>query len=403
MDTVPEAKYVLARYGGFGSESPNTGFLITFLKDFDERIASQQEIYDRLMPIYRSIPDGRVIASQEPTISTSFARGLDVQFVIQNIDFEKIKTVLPEFFDEAKQSDVFSNVDIDLKFNKPELNIKVDRLKATSLGVNEKDVSDALNFAFSGGRTGYFLRNNKQYFVISQFALEDRNSPKDISSLYVRSNTGKMIQLDNLITMEENSSPPTLYHYNRYKSATISANPARDFAESSSNISFALLLALLLVYLILAAQFESFIDPVIIMLTVPLAIAGAFLSLWIFGQTINIFSQIGMLLLIGIVTKNGILIVEFANQKQKAGLKKAEAAFEAAISRFRPILMTSLATVFGALPIALALGAGAQSRIPLGIVVVGGLLFSLVLTLYVIPVMYVMLSGKKTSQNEELF
>ncbi len=369
----------------------------------------------------------RVIASQEPTIATSTSRGLPVQFVLQNLDFDKLRQVLPKFLEEAQNSPVFSNVDVDLKFNKPELNIKVDRLKATSLGVNERDVSDALNYAFSGGRTGYFLRNNKQYYVIAQVARQDRNVPADISSLYVRTNTGAMIQLDNLVKIEENSSPPTLYHYNRYKSATISANTAngktlgegiaemqrianklldssfttalsgtsRDFAESSSNISFALILALLLIYLILAAQFESFRDPFIIMLTVPMAIAGAMLSLWIFGQTLNIFSEIGMILLIGIVTKNGILIVEFANQKQKAGMSKRVAAFESAAARFRPILMTSLATIFGAFPIALALGAGAHSRVPLGIVVVGGLFFSLLLTLFVIPVTYIVMSGKK--------
>jgi hydrophobe/amphiphile efflux-1 (HAE1) family protein len=427
LDSVPEAQYVLARYGGGRSASANSGFVITTLADSSKRKASQQDIYERLSRIYRTIPDARVIASQEPTISTSFSRGLPVQFVIQNLDFEKIQEVLPKFLEEAQNSPVFSNVDVDLKFNKPELNVRVDRLKATSLGVNERDISDALNYAFSGGRTGYFLRNNKQYYVIAQVLREDRNMPADISSLYVRSSSGQMIQLDNLVKITENSAPPTLYHYNRYKSATISANTAkgrtlgegiarmqqmanqlldgsfttalagtsRDFAESSSNISFALVLALLLIYLILAAQFESFRDPLIIMLTVPMAIAGAMLSLWVFGQTLNIFSEIGMILLIGIVTKNGILIVEFANQKQKSGLPKAVAAFEAASARFRPILMTSLATIFGALPIAFALGAGASSRVPLGIVVVGGLLFSLLLTLFVIPVTYIVLSGKK--------
>lgn len=427
LDSVPEAEYVLARYGGGRSASANSGFVITTLADPSKRKASQQEVYERLSRIYRTIPDARIIASQEPTISTSFSRGLPVQFVIQNLDFEKLQEVLPKFLEEAQSSPVFSNVDVDLKFNKPELNVRVDRLKATSLGVNERDISDALNYAFSGGRTGYFLRNNKQYYVIAQVMREDRNMPADISSLYVRSSSGNMIQLDNLVKVSENSAPPTLYHYNRYKSATISANTAkgstlgegiaemqkiagklldssfntalagtsRDFAESSSNISFALVLALLLIYLILAAQFESFRDPFIIMLTVPMAIAGAMLSLWIFGQTLNIFSEIGMILLIGIVTKNGILIVEFANQKQKSGLPKKVAAFEAASARFRPILMTSLATIFGALPIALALGAGASSRVPLGIVVVGGLLFSLLLTLFVIPVTYIVLSGKK--------
>jgi multidrug efflux pump subunit AcrB len=428
IDSIPGVTNVLARYGGgFGSSGTNAGFVVTFLTDPTNRTITQQQAYDKLTAFYRSLPEGRVIGMQEPTIATSSSRGLPVQFVLQNLDFEKIKEVLPKFLDEAQNSPVFSNVDVDLKFNKPQLNITINRLKATSLGVNEKDISDALNYAFAGGRTGYFLRNNKQYFVVSQVYLDDRNTPADIASLYVRSNTGKMIQLDNLVEIEENSTPPTLYHFNRYKSATVAANlapgytigdgikemeqiagklldqsfetdlagPSRDFAESNSNISFALILALLLIYLILAAQFESFRDPFIIMLTVPMAIAGAVLSLWIFGQTLNIFSEIGMILLIGIVTKNGILIVEFANQKQLAGATKRVAAFEAASARFRPIVMTSLATIFGALPIALALGAGAQSRIPLGIVVVGGLLFSLILTLFVIPVMYMLLSGTK--------
>ncbi len=429
MDSVPQAKYVLARYG-LGT-SVNTGFVITFLKDPAQRNLSQQQIYDKLTRIYQHIPDARIIASQEPTIATSSSHGLPVQFVIQNLDFEKIRSVLPKFMNEAQNSPVFSNVDVDLKFNKPELDVQVDRLKANTLGVNEKDVSSALDLALSGSRYGYFLRNNKQYYVIGQLARRDRSQPADIASLYVRSANGNMIQLDNLVKTTENSNPPTLYHYNRYKSATISANLAkgktlgqgiaemqriankllddsfttalagssRDFAESNSNISFALILALLLIYLILAAQFESFRDPFIIMLTVPLAIAGAMLSLWVFGQTLNIFSEIGMILLIGIVTKNGILIVEFANQKRKLGMNKRVAAFEAASARFRPILMTSLATIFGALPIALALGAGSTSRIPLGIVVVGGLVFSLMLTLFVIPVTYILMSSKKRAEQ----
>ena len=430
MDSVPEAKYVLARYAGGGNSSANTGAVISFLSDPSERKASQEKIYDKLSKIYATIPEARVIPSQEPTISTSTSRGLPVQFVVQNLDFEKLHTVLPKFLDEAQNSSMFSNVDVDLKFNKPELNITVDRLKANTLGVNEKDVSNTLDLAYSGSRYGYFLQNNKQYYVIGQVAREDRNIPANIASLYVRASSGEMIQLDNLVKIEENSNPPILYHFNRYKSATVSANLAkgktlgegiaemqriadklldpsfttalsgssRDFAESSSNISFALILALLLIYLILAAQFESFRDPFIIMLTVPMAIAGAMLSLWIFGQTLNIFSEIGMLLLIGIVTKNGILIVEFANQKRKLGMTKRVAAFEAASARFRPIVMTSLATLFGALPIALALGSGAQSRVPLGIVVVGGLLFSLILTLFVIPVTYIAISSKNKNK-----
>jgi len=425
-DLGSDAKFTLARYGGGHSSSVNTGNVMTFLSEPADRQLTQKEIAKKLSKIYETIPDARITSSQEPTITTSNSRGLPVQFVLQNLDFDKIQTILPKFIEEAQSNPVFTNVDVDLKFNKPELNIKVNRLKANSLGVNEKDVSDALDLAYSGSRYGYFLRNNRQYYVIGQVAREDRNTPANISSLYVRSSTGNMIQLDNLVTMQENSKPPILYHFNRYKSATVSANLAegrtlgegiaemqkiadklldptfttalagqsRDFAESNSNISFALILALLLIYLILAGQFESFRDPFIIMLTVPMAIAGAMLSLWIFGQTLNIFSEIGMILLIGIVTKNGILIVEFANQKRKLGMNKRVAAFESAAARFRPILMTSLATIFGALPIALALGAGSTSRIPLGIVVVGGLFFSLILTLFVIPVTYIVLSSK---------
>ena len=430
MDSVPENRFVMTRFGGGQNSGVNSGSIMVFLTDPSERKASQQAIFDRLTRIYNRFPNVKVTASQEQTISTSNSRGMAVQFVLQNLDFQKLKDVLPKFLDEAQNSPVFSTVDVDLKFNKPELNVTVDRLKANSLGVSEKDVSDALSSVYSGSRYGYFLRNNKQYYIIGQVDREDRDAPADLSSLYVPSKNGGMVQLDNVIKMEENSAPPMLYHYNRYKSATISANlskgytqgdgiaemqritkkltddsfntalagSSRDFAESSSNIMFSLVLALLLVYLILAAQFESFRDPLIIMLTVPMALAGAMISLKIFGQTLNIFSEIGMILLIGIVTKNGILIVEFANKKRKTGMDKQTAAFEAASGRFRPILMTSLATIFGALPIALALGAGAESRVSMGIVIVCGLMFALMLTLFVIPVMYTMLTGKKIHQ-----
>jgi len=426
-EKVPETRLLFTRIGG--STSPNTGGMNIFLKEPNERKATQQQIYDRLTKIFKKFPEARIIPNQEQTISTSLAAGsqLPVQFVLQNLDFTKLEAVLPKFLDEARKDSVFGNVDANLKFNKPEINLTINRQKATDLGVNVLDVSSALDFALSGRRYDYFLKNGKQYYVIGQVERTDRNKPADVSSMYVRSNSGAMIQLDNLITMDENSSPPTLYHFNRYKSATISASlaegktlgegifemqkiakklldesfqtsllgPSRDFAESSSNTSFALLLALILIYLILAAQFESFLDPIIIILTVPMAFAGAMLSLWIFGATLNIFSEIGMIMLVGLVTKNGILIVEFANQKRKTGLNKSEAAFEAAAARLRPILMTSLATICGALPIALALGAGAQSRVPLGIVIVCGLFFALILTLFVIPVMYTLMSGKR--------
>ena len=288
--------------------------------------------------------------------------------------------------------------------------------------------------AYSNRRLGFFNKDGKQYQVIGQVERKDRDEPNDLKSLFVRNNRNELISLDNLVTTYESNTPPTIYHFNRYKSATISAGLApgktvgdgikamqgiskklldetfstalsgssRDYAESGSNTSFAFILALILIFLILAAQFESFIDPLIIMLTVPLAIAGALLSLQIFGQTLNIFSQIGMIMLIGLVTKNGILIVEFANKKQLTGLKKIPAVMDAAVARFRPILMTSLAMSLGALPLALSLGDASTSRIPLGIVVVGGIMFSLILTLFVIPAMYSFLSTKKKKNALEV-
>ena len=431
QDSVPEARLVYARTASGSSSGTNTGYLNIYLKEPDQRKRTQQQIFDKLSKTFKRNSEARVIASQDQTISTSSGRGggggMPVQFILQNLDFEKIRTNLPKFLDEVNQSPVFSNSDVNLKFNKPELNLKIDRLKATDMGINVSDISSTLQLVLSGGRYGYFLRNGKQYQVIGQVEREERTKPGDVSSLYIRNNTGSLVQLDNLVSIEENSSPSTLYHYNRFKSATVSAalapgyslgegitemnriskkvlddsfhstlgGASRDFAESSSNMSFTLLFALILIYLLLATQFESFRDPLIIMITVPLAIAGAMLSLWIFGSTLNIFSEIGIVMLIGLVTKNGILIVDFANKKRESGLSKSEAVFEAAAGRLRPILMTSLATIFGALPIALALGAGATSRVPLGIVIVGGLLFALILTLFVIPVMYIFIAPKK--------
>jgi multidrug efflux pump subunit AcrB len=268
-------------------------------------------------------------------------------------------------------------VDVNLKFNRPELVISFDREKAKDLGVSIQNVAQTLQFAYGGVRYGYFNKSGKQYQIIGQVERQHRDDPVDLKSLYVRNDRGELIQLDNLLTVEEQSSPPQLYHYNRYKAATVSAGlapgktigdgiaemerikeeilddsfttdlagPSRDFAESSSNTSFAFILALVLVYLVLAAQFESFRDPIIIMFTVPLALAGALISLWYFNQTLNIFSQIGIIVLLGLVTKNGILIVEFANQKREHGLPKLQAVKEAAVSRLRPIMMTSLATI----------------------------------------------------------
>jgi multidrug efflux pump len=436
MDSVPEYKTVLSIVApGFsGSGATNTGMVRTTLNDPQERNRSQQQIVDMINRNLGKFSDGKAFAIQEQTIAVNRRSGLPVQFVIQNNDFDKIASVLPKFLEEANQNPVFQGVDVDLKFNKPEVNIEVDRIKASQLGVSVSDVSQTLQLALSNLQMGYFYRTGKQYSVIGQVARNDRDDPTDLKNIYVRNNRNEIISLDNLVTMREATTPPTLYHFNRYKSATVSAGvapghtlgegikvmqdiakkllddsfatslsgPSRDFAESSGNTSFALLLALGLIFLVLAAQFESFIDPVVIMITVPMAFAGALLSLWLFDQTLNIFSQIGMIMLVGLVTKNGILIVEFANQKQHAGLRKREAVIEAASARLRPILMTSLAMTLGALPLALSLGAASTSRVPLGIVIVGGIMFSLILTLYVIPAVYSFLSQPKHKSEMEL-
>ncbi|MBC6489833.1 efflux RND transporter permease subunit [Flavihumibacter stibioxidans] len=433
MDSVPEKKVMITvtAPGFLGGGSVNSGFLRMVLVDPEERMRSQQEIVDM---VNRNLPrfnEGRAFAIQEQTIQVNRRGGLPVQFVVQNVNFDKIREVLPRFLDEAGKNPVFQGVDADLKFNKPELRINIDRLKASQLGVSIEDVSSTLQLALSNRRLGYFTKDGKQYQVIGQLARSDRDEPTDLKTVYVRSSTGQTVSLDNIVSFVEETTPPTIYHFNRYKSATISAGLApgktigdgvaemekiadkllddsfttsltgssRDFKESASNTSFAFLLALGLIFLILAAQFESFVDPLIIMFTVPLAIAGALLSLWIFDQTLNIFSQIGMIMLIGLVTKNGILIVEFANHKRIEGLHKGPAVIEAAVSRLRPILMTSLAMSLGALPLALSLGAASTSRIPLGVVIVGGIMFSLILTLYVIPAMYSYLSTKKSAHS----
>ncbi len=436
MDSVPEGEIVLSvtAPGFAGSGSVNSGFVRLRLSDPDQRERSQQEVVSYVSQKMSKFNEGKAFAIQDQTISTGGGArfGLPVQFVIQNLDFNKIKEKLPLFLEEASKDPTFMGTDVNLKFNKPELEVIINRLKANELGVSVLDISQTLQLALSGRRLGYFIMNGKQYQVIGQVDRDNRDEPLDLKSFFVRNNKGQLIQLDNLVTINEQSNPPQLYHYNRYKSATVSASLApgktigdgvaamqaiadkvldesfntdltgasRDFAESSSNTMFAFVLALVLIFLILAAQFESFVDPLIIMFTVPLAIAGAVLSLWMFNQTFNIFSQIGIIMLIGLVTKNGILIVEFANHKQQEGEDKLSAVVDAAALRLRPILMTSLATALGALPIALALGAGAQSRIPLGIVIIGGIMFSLLLTLYVIPAMYSYMS-RTPKTNED--
>ena len=432
MDSVPEARviYSLAGPSNSGGSGVNNGMARVFLDDPDTRTRSQQDIVQMVNKNLPKFSAGRAYALEEQTISTNRRSGQPVQFVIQNNDFEKLKEILPRFLEEASNHPVLQGVDTDLKFNKPELQIAINRLKATELGISVEDISQTLRLAYSNLRFGYFMKEGRQYQVIGQVDRLNRDDPNDLKSLYVRTGSGELISIDNVVSIVESTTPPSLYHFNRYKSASISAGLApgktigdgveamreiasrllddtfttslggssRDYAESSSNTSFAFVLALLLIYLVLSAQFESFIDPLVIMITVPLAVTGALLALFIFGQTLNIFSQIGIIMLIGLVTKNGILIVEFANQQQAEGLAKVDAVIQASKLRLRPILMTSLAMALGSLPLALSLGAASSSRVPLGLVIVGGVIFSLVLTLFVIPAMYSYLSSKKTKE-----
>ncbi|MFY7758370.1 MAG: efflux RND transporter permease subunit, partial [Flavobacterium stagni] len=432
-DSIPEKKVgLIVTSPSFFTSAVNTGRVRLALVDPEKRQKSQKEIADNLSKWTKKYTDAKVTVSEQPTISVNRRGGLPIQYVIQAQSFEKLREKIPQFMEEATKDPTFSIVDVNLKFNKPELNISIDREKAESLGVSVIDVAQTLQLSLSGQRFGYFMRNGKQYQVIGQFDDKDRDDPLDLTSMFVKNNKGELIQMDNLIQVEEQSNPPQLYHNNRYMSATVSAGLApgksigdgieamnaigkkvlddsfttdlsgesRDFTESSSNTSFAFGLALLLIYLILAAQFESFIDPFIIILTVPMAVAGALLSLWLFGQTWNIFSQIGTVMLIGLVTKNGILIVEFANQLREQGRTKYEAIIEASEARLRPILMTSLAIALGALPIAMSLGAASTSRIGMGVVIVGGTLFSLLLTLFVIPAIYLMWSKARKHRPE---
>jgi multidrug efflux pump len=429
VDTLAERDVIVSVTSpGFGASSINSGFVRLNLVQPDQRERSQQELAAAITSRLREYTFARTFVTQEQTIGGGGrGRSLPVQYAIQAPNFDRLKAVLPKFMEKAEESPAFSTVDLDLRFNKPELTIQIDRDRARAMGITVRDIAETLQLYFSGQRYGYFILNGKQYQVIAQANRTNRDEPLDLSSIYVRNNRGDLIQLDNVVTMSYRSTPPQLYRYNRYVAATVSAAPAvgftlgdaieamdqiadevldesfstslagtsKEYAESSNTLLFAFALALVLVYLILAAQFESFRDPLTIMFTVPLALAGAILSLWAFGQTMNIFSQIGIIALVGIVTKNGILIVEFANQRREQGLSIAEAVIDAATQRFRPILMTSLATVFGAIPIALAIGAASKSRAPMGIVIIGGLVFSLGLTLYVIPALYTYIAARK--------
>lgn len=428
-EEVPEADTTITVTApGFGAASSvNSGFGRITLVEPGERQRTQGEIANALALEVSRLTAARTYLSQSPTIAVGRRRGLPVQFVIQAPNMEKLQEVLPSFLAAAAAEETFTYVDVNLKFDKPELRVAIDRERAQDLGISALRIAQTLQLALSEQRLGFFVMDGKQYEVIGQVMRGARDETADLRNLYVTTPGRPPVVLDKLVRVTETSSPPQIFRFNRYESATVSAalapgktigdgieameriaekeldetfattlaGESRDFAESATSLVFVFVLALALVYLVLAAQFESFRDPLIIMFTVPLALAGALLSLWYFNQTINIFSQIGMIMLIGLVTKNGILIVEFANQRKAAGTPVTEAIIDGATARFRPVLMTSLSTVLGILPIALGLGAGAESRIPMGVAVIGGLVVGTLLTLFVVPAMCSFLTGKQ--------
>lgn len=410
------------------------GNITVVLPDIKDRERSQMQIADALSPVLRKETEARAFVQQQSTFGGR-RTSMPIQYVLQAPNIAKLEEFIPQFMQKVNESPLFQMADVNLKFTKPETRIKIDRDKAALLGVSTRDIGQTLQYALSGQRMGYFYMNGKQYQILGEINRQQRNTPLDLKSIYLKNLNGDMIQLDNLVELEESVAPPQLYRYNRFNSATVSAGLApgvtigeglnemdriakttldesfrtalagdsKDFRESSSSLMFAFLLAIVLIFLILAAQFESFKDPLVIMLTVPLAIAGALLFMYIWGITMNIFSQIGIIMLIGLVAKNGILIVEFANQRQETGMSRLEAIQGASVQRLRPILMTSFATILGLLPLVLATAEGSNGRIAMGIAVIGGMTISTFLTVFIVPVMYLYISTdrEKKAQKKE--
>jgi len=424
--TVPESDKVTTFVRG------SRAFVRIVLVPPSERTRTQNEIANQLTGELRKMTKARASVIQQSTFGGRRA-GLPIQYVLQAPTIDKLREILPEFMAEVQDNPIFEMADVNLKFTKPELQIVINRDKANLLGVSTQNIGQTLQLALSGQRFGYFIMNGKQYQILGELARQDRNKPLDLKSLYVRNNGGQMLQLDNFVDLQEETAPPQLYRYNRFVAATVSAGLAegrtisegldemdkisakvlddtfrtalagdsKDFMESSSSLMFAFLLAIVLIFLVLSAQFESFKDPIIVMMTIPLALTGAFIFMWYFNITMNIFSQIGIIMLVGLVSKNGILIVEFANQRKLAGMSKRDAIRFASAARFRPILMTSLSTILGILPLAIGFGEGAQSRVAMGVAVVGGLTISTFLTLYIVPSIYLFISSESKNISDE--
>mgnify|MGYP000900833681 FL=1 len=423
---VPDAQAVVARV------SDGSGNIQVMLKDMAERDYTQMEVAEKLSKAVQKKTKARAFVQQQSSFGGRRSK-MPIQYVLQATNIEKLEKVLPEFMEKVYENPTFQMADVDLKFSKPEARIHINRDKANVMDVSTRDLAETLQYGLSGQRMGYFYMNGKQYEILGEINRQQRNKPADLRSIYLRSSDGRMIQMDNLIELEYSTAPSKLYRYNRFVSATISAGLAdgktigegldemdkiaadvlddtfrtslagdsKDFRESASSLMFAFILALVLIYLILAAQFESFKDPMVIMLTVPLAITGALIFMYFGDITMNIFSQIGIIMLIGLVAKNGILIVEFANQKQHDGIDKMQAVREAALQRLRPILMTSAATVLGLVPLAFATGEGCNQRIAMGVAVVGGMLVSTFLTMYVVPAVYSYISTNQSAKNKK--
>ncbi|MCU0734111.1 MAG: efflux RND transporter permease subunit [Methylotetracoccus sp.] len=425
LATIPEASsYFMVVAPGLERPNPvNSALAFLRLVPWAERTRTQQQIAAELLPKFMGLPGVLAFPINPPSLGQNF-RNPPIQYVLQGPTYDELEPIVGKFIDRALAIPGIVNVDSDLKLDKPQLSVLVNREKAADVGVDVDEIGRTLQTLLGGRQVTRFKREGEQYDVIVKLADSERATPGDVMSLYLRSERGGLVQLANVVDLRERASARELNHFNRLRAATVSANLApgytlgqalaaldrvagellppsfktdldgqsREFQESSRTLYLTFLFALIFIYLVLAAQFESFLDPLIIMLSVPLAVLGALLALKLTGGTLNVYSQIGLVMLVGLITKNGILIVEFANQLRVSGLSPSEAALQASVLRLRPILMTSLTMILGALPLALAADAGAESRQQIGWVIVGGMTIGTFLTIFVIPSVYVSFS-----------